>query len=108
MNAEDKAYADRLVNNLRRRVYPNAKSAWQVYDLLVELAAKGGCASWLPGQARLLCRRAYGHRPCRRVGLRTAPFHTVQTRKTELRCVGRIKGGHRRAGINPSGQWFSL
>lgn len=103
---EDRAYAQRLLQNIRHRAYGNAAQAWGTVDLLQHLLDEGRCSSVDASWARWLCRRVYGFRPCARVGLKTRPFCVARTRKAELRRVGRIKGGHRRCGISDAGQWF--
>ncbi len=68
----------------------SARQAWSLVDSIAELDGSYG------RMARNRATKAWGHRPCKRVGLRTKPFHVVHTRKTELARVGRILDGHRR------------
>lgn len=86
----DQQYVQRLLQGLRTRAYHNPKRAWGVVDTI---------AAESPAHAKFaanLCRQGYGHRPCAKVGLKTRPFHVVQTRKNELARVGRLLDGHRR------------
>lgn len=68
----------------------SARGAWSTVDAVLELDRTLGRF------ARARATRRWGHRPCARVGLKTKPFHVVQTRKGTLSSVGRIIGGHRR------------
>lgn len=109
VSAEHLAYARRIVANIERRAYEQAIDAWWAVDLLVELHSLGRCTRSLVYRARWLCRRVYGWRPCARVGLATPAFRVARTRKSPLSRVGRIRGGHRRCGINVAeNRWFGL
>lgn len=79
-----------MLSLLDNAQFMTAKSAWRLVDSCAELDRTMG------RMAAAKARKRFGHRPCARVGLKTKPFHVVQTKKGPLSACGRLLGGHRR------------
>jgi hypothetical protein len=106
-SAADRAEVARVCERLAARAYKDAKAAWRAVDFVFELVELGRAPAHVTCKARLYAQRAYGHRPCRKVGLKTYPFRVAKTRKVELGNVGRIRGGHKACGISAeTWRWF--